>query len=62
MQTTDWTELGREAHAMGLPRIPAADPAVAVTIADLAVGEGAADIMRAWGKGWDAANLAERVA
>lgn len=60
MTTTDWAAMGREAFAMGMPRIPGADPAVTMTIAELAVGQGAADIMRAWGKGWDTANLNER--
>jgi len=57
-QPTDWQEVGRQAHAAGLRRLPTTDPAVFDAIMGLPVGGGAVPIMSAWTAGWDAANLA----
>lgn len=51
-------QLGREAFASGMACTPTADPAVSDAIAGLPVGGGAVKIMRAWMRGWTAANLA----
>lgn len=59
--TAAYTQLGREAHAAGMDRIPFLDPTIEAAIRDLPVGGGAAGIFRAWLTGWDTANLAARV-
>ena len=59
--TTDFKEVGRQAFANGEPAAPMLNPQVREAIADLPVGGGAADIMRAFSEGWHAANLAQPI-
>lgn len=53
--------LGRQAFTDGLT-FPLQDPEVLAAIDGMPVGTGAADIMRAWSRGWTAANLAAPIA
>ena len=57
--TRKYETAGRNAYAAGLPSFPMSDPIVYAAIKDLAVGAGAMQIMKAWGRGWTAANLAD---
>jgi len=52
---------GRAAFARGAGRFPVADVAIEHAIVGLPVGGGAVPLMRAWARGWDAANLAAPV-
>lgn len=62
MDTTTAREIGRKAFAAGARCIPSADPAIMAAIADLPVGGGAVEIMKAWQAGWTDGNLAAPVA
>jgi hypothetical protein len=52
----DMYMLGRAAHDAGKKRIPALDGLVQQEIAGMPVGTGAAEMMKRWLDGWDAAN------
>jgi hypothetical protein len=57
----DWEQVGRVAYLNGEASAPALNIHVQAAIAGLSVGGGAADIMRAFAKGWTAENLAAGV-
>lgn len=57
--TAEFVKIGREAYAKGERRAPLANAEVYAAIENLTVGSGAADIMRAFCKGWDDANLSD---
>lgn len=57
----DWEAVGRQAFHDGQHRAPALNETVLAHIAGLPVGGGAADIMRAFTRGWDAKNFAAPV-
>lgn len=50
--------MGLAAHAAGILRAPALDPALVELLRGRPVGTLGAGLMRAWLAGWDAANLA----
>lgn len=62
MTTTNFAEIGRNAHRNGEPRAPFFNSEVAEAIANLPVGGGATQIMAAFTRGWDAENMAAVVA
>ena len=56
-QDTYAWKLGRRAHRMGKPCIPAADPLWRALIKGMKVGEGAAQLAEAWVRGWGVADI-----
>jgi hypothetical protein len=58
MTKTEASELGRSAYHAGSPISPALNSEIQAAVADLPVGGGAAEIMRAFVDGWTTANLA----
>lgn len=61
---TDWEHVGYAAFHRGTPAVPYLDRHVtdALEVLQLQPGQGAADIFRAWSRGWTRANLAAPVA
>lgn len=59
-QKAHYENLGREAYLAGKANIPTADSEVWAAIENLPVGGGAAQIMKAWVKGWTDANIADQ--
>lgn len=58
---SDWEALGRQAFHNGEHGAPALNATVMAHLAGWPVGSGEIDIMRAFSRGWDAANIAEPV-
>ncbi|MEU6191301.1 hypothetical protein [Nocardia sp. NPDC047038] len=52
----DWIQIGRDAHANGEPGIPALNQQISEALIGMPVGGDAADIMRQFLEGWNAAN------
>lgn len=57
----DWEAVGRQAFENGEHSAPALNATVMAHMAGMPVGTGAIEIMRAFTRGWDAANLAAPV-
>lgn len=53
--------IGRRAYRAGASRVPARDEEFGALVGDLPVGGGAAEIGRAFLRGWDAENFAAPV-
>ncbi len=58
----DWAQVGQDAHASGEPAAPALNSHVREAIAGMAVGGGAADIMRQFLDGWNQAQTLADIA
>ncbi|PKV79591.1 hypothetical protein ATK86_3989 [Nocardia fluminea] len=58
----DWAQVGQDAHARGEPAAPALNSSVREAIAGMAVGGGAAEIMRTFLDGWNQAQALADIA
>jgi hypothetical protein len=62
MTTNEAQTIGRNAFLAGEPSAPILNPVIAEAVANLPVGGGAAQIMKAFVEGWHTANLEAAIA